>query len=382
MSISSTEKTVTLRDIAARCHVSVATVSRALRNPSTQREETVKLIEETALAMGYDPANHYLARRMSLRKYGKEMVNNLIALVLPPKFYASIYFAEIFQGVLDVLTPAGYGLLTIDTSISSESPLPPCFSRGDVDGVLVCSPPESFQPVYESLRQHVSFGARPIVFLNETMESCSAVSADKQDGAYLAARHLLQLGHRHMAYIRGLDDFHHEIRPNLPFFEGFQQACREQGLDPEEHLIPAEIGHRLWEIALIPKYQAKMWFPDILPLSANNRLLKLLRQRPEITAILTQSDNIAFIIYHLLTRNGYRVPQDISLVGSDDTIPIYGNDGHLILTTIKVPLRQLGRSAAQFILDRITGKETQDKQILLPTKLIIRSSTAAPKSVG
>ena len=123
---------VTLKGIAAHCGLSVATVSRALRYPTRHSEETTRRIMDAAQALGYDPARHDGARRLVLSRFGKVVLNHLIALIFPPYFYRANYFADIFQGILDVLTPEGFGLLTVDAAEGTDHTLPPSFTRGDM----------------------------------------------------------------------------------------------------------------------------------------------------------------------------------------------------------------------------------------------------------
>jgi DNA-binding LacI/PurR family transcriptional regulator len=371
---------VTLRDIAARCGVSNATVSRALRDPSSQNAETSRRIMETAQAMGYDQEVHHAARRMSLRKYGKEDINHLIGLVFPQHYYQAPYFNEIFEGLLSVLTPKGYGILLIDGNAIPTAPLPPCFSRGEVDGVIVYDQSTRFRPTYERLRNMRSFGQRPILSMIEEFDGCSSVLVDKSGGAYAVANHLLDLGHQHLLYVCGMDRVHHDTRPQVALYESYVQACRDRGWNPDEHLFPGEIGMRFWMMAFDPRYSHKLGMLDALPMSADNPLLRTLRQHPEITAILAPNDGAALVVHRLLTRNGIRVPDDISLVGFDDTNSIFDEKWQNILTTVRVPLQQVGRTSARLMIERITGERKHDAMRVLPTKLLIRASTCAPAS--
>jgi LacI family transcriptional regulator len=119
---------------------------------------------------------------------------------------------------------------------------------------------------------------------------------------------------------------------------------------------------------------------NALKIPSSNPLLKTLRQHQEITAIITQSDNLALVVHHILTQHHLRVPEDISLIGFDDTTPICDNQFRNILTTVRVPLQQLGQAAAQLMIDQLTSSSKKVVRKALPTKLIIRNTTAPPRA--
>ncbi len=373
-------QSVTLKDIARHCGVDVSTVSRALRDPNRHSPQTTQRILTAADELGYDPARHQAARRLVMRRFGVQVINHLVALVFPPYFYRANYFAEIFQGVLDVLTPEGYGLLTVDAVYAGKHGLPASFSCGDVDGVIALSD-NYLEGVLVRLRAGNPALRCPVLTLIMPHADCSSVTFDFKRGGYLAAAHLLELGHRHLLHF-STDSF----RPNLlqedprqQCLAGYQHACRERGLDPTQHLHYATLETRMHHSA----YDA-MKQPRLAALSATedwvrkHPLLRELRRRPEITAILAPNDPTAVIFRDILQRGGYRIPHDISLVGFDDSDAAYDSAGQNILTTVRVPLRLLGRKAARLIIHRVTGHAKKDQDIQFPPTLIVRESTAAP----
>ena len=98
---------VTLKDIAEHCGVTVATVSRALRDPERHSKDTTERIMQAAAELGYDPLHHQGARRLALSRFGKHLVNHLIAVIFPPYFYRANYFAEILQDCWTCSRPRG-----------------------------------------------------------------------------------------------------------------------------------------------------------------------------------------------------------------------------------------------------------------------------------
>lgn len=107
-------------------------------------------------------------------------------------------------------------------------------------------------------------------------------------------------------------------------------------------------------------------------------LATTLQAHPEITAFLAPNDASAHLAYDLFSRLGLRVPDDISLVGFDDTEPLYNAEGDNILTTVRLPLEELGRESARLLIARITRSEPEQREIMLPTELVIRGTTTPP----
>jgi LacI family transcriptional regulator len=372
---------VTLKDIAAHCELSVATVSRALRYPTRHSEETTRRIMEAAQALGYDPARHDGARRLVLSRFGKQVLNHLIALIFPPYFYRANYFADIFQGILDVLTPEGFGLLTVDAAEGTDHLLPPSFSRGDIDGVIIASDPKTMAALHNHLRTETAFGSRPILSLMAPVASdASAVMIDARSGAYAATAHLLDLGHRHLLHFCGhYEDTTAELHDqHVQCLLGYRQAYMDRGMDPDTFLHHAHLDESLWRLAFRAENHPKLSALQSSGWTETHPLLDILRRHPEITGILALNDPTAIVIRHILRLGKLKVPQDISLIGFDDTDAMLDDEGRNILTTVRVPLRQVGRRAAKAIIARVTGTAKDDGILKLPTTLVERGSTSRP----
>ena len=198
--------------------------------------------------------------------------------------------------------------------------------------------------------------------------------------------HLLELGHRYFLYFRRPHHMSVGVHQDQ-LYPGYRQACFEHGLDPEQHLIPAEIDAELMRFAfkadhltqIILLNSLKAGLPALSPASWA-RYRRLLEQHPKITAILAPNDATAITLRYLLVMDGKRVPEDYSLVGFDDTDPMLDARGRdNILTTVHLPLRALGQKAARLLIDLLTGQASAQCRIVVPTKLIVRASTAAPR---
>jgi LacI family transcriptional regulator len=103
-----------------------------------------------------------------------------------------------------------------------------------------------------------------------------------------------------------------------------------------------------------------------------------LRAHPEITAILAHNDLYAGSLHATLTGAGYRIPEEMSLVSFDDTDPVLNAHGHNILTTVHIPLLEIGQAAGRVIIGRVTGEMLADTTEVLPVRLTERASTAPP----
>jgi LacI family transcriptional regulator len=369
---------VTLRDVARQCGMSLTTVSRALNHPEFHKEETVERILSVALELGYNPAYHDSARRLSLRRHGIELLNHQIALVFPQDFAYSNYFRLLFAGIWDVLTPAGFGLVLLKSSSFVSSQLPVSFARGEIDGVIMHVTPSDWYAAITKLREESNFGPRPVMsLLSNSIPGCSSVEVDARCHGYLAVKHLLGLGHRAIMYqIKHID-----MQPLWHISErvaGYQQAMQEHGLDPAIHLIPVDIGAAYWEIANEPKQHHLLSALPAVPRSDDHPLLVQLRRHPEVTAVLAHNDASAILIRHVLDFIGIRVPEDMSIIGVDDTDPMLDAEGRNMLTTVRLPLEEAGRLAARELIRQLTDKDEsqQESRHFLPTELIVRGSTA------
>lgn len=353
-------KPVTMQDIADKCKVSRVTVSYALRgNRSKVSTAMRRNIRRVARQLGYDSATYHSARRLAQTKKGCFSVNRLIGLFFPFPMIDHPYFYHLFRGMTEVFTEERFGLLTnyTDRGISNEDILP-FFARGDVDGVIVYANPTAFQPVLNRLRNLPNFGQHPIVSLIQPFPDCSAVVGDDRVGGRQAAHHLLELGHRHIfCFIpQQSETISHFFR-----FTGYLQAYAEYGLDTMRYLHTAD-WTALDKLCTV--------------------LARVLKKHPEITGILAPHDEIAHLIYDFLISRGLRVPKDISLIGYDDIEPILGTEHENILTTIRVPLREIGKAASRLIIAQILRTTEQKQTVTLPVELIVRATTGPPRTTG
>lgn len=354
-------KIVTLKDIAARCGVTQNTVSVALRGKKGEVSPAVRdHILRVAAEMGYDPIQNDGARRLAQRRGGVTPISQVIGVFFPPHFSHFRYFSSILQGILDICTDESFGVLMSYLPDNPPFALPPIFGRGDIDAVICIAHHRIQQCLVEQLRHNPVFGSRPIISLIRPCDGCSAVLTDDISGEAALATHLLELGHRHLVYFRGIE----EDYPSTQRLRGIRQAYHAHGLDPDVYLHLVVIDYDQ------PREQGML-----------HPLLALLRARPEITAILAPHDQMARDIFSGLTHAGYRIPEDISLVGYDDAEEVQDANGVNILTTMRLPLVELGSTATTLAIDQIrTQLTTPVDHCLVPT-LVVRQSTAPPSAL-
>lgn len=335
-------------------------VSFALRGDlKNVSEETMQRIVGVAKELGYDPARYHAARRLVQIHSGTSLRNYAIALYLPPDFFGINYFKWIFSGVLDAITPHGYDLLTTCVSDRDQmnGRLPRAILQGDVvDGVITTIGGELFGGTLDILRAEPNFGHRPIVSVVHMVEGAFSLVADDYAGGYMAASHLLDLGHRFV-----LDQYIRTAALHALRIQGCRKAFEDRGLDPDKHIF-----HQLWQ----ERRTEEM----------TEELCKILSEHPEITAVMARNDQTALEVASVLRHNGYRVPEDISLVGFDDSDPLLDEKGSNILTTIHIPLVQMGQVAADTIINGQDDVTEHTKVTTMPVTLKVRGSTSLPVS--
>jgi LacI family transcriptional regulator len=361
------EKIVRLQDIADHCGIHITTVSLALRGMTKRvNAETMARVQAAAVALGYNPATTHFARRMRAARTGVRLNTHMIATMVPWDFANIHYFYTIFHGILQTLTREGYGVFTTfadDQIPGRDFPSPPALERGELDGAIWLAPTYHLAQTLQSYRGGVP--ELPIVTLMHQYPGLPSVVAEDERGAYAAAAHLLALGHRHLLHFHppGYDSIATARR------RGYARACTEAGLDPTAVLHECK-GFQPY--GKDPAARDWVW----------TGLAQSFTEHPDITGILGQSDFVSDQVYDALRLAGLRVPEELSLVGFDDTHVIPGPTGANMLTTVRVPLFDLGVEAARLLLALLRGEAAADTQRVLPVDFVPRASTAPPRTTG
>ena len=374
-------RVVTQRDIALACGVHQTTVSMVMRGDVRVGGETAERVRAAARALGYDAAAQEPARRMVMRRYGTRLANQTIGLLFPAHELQVRYFTDILSGIADAATGEHYGLLTNFLpafGTEREITMPASYQREQVDGLISLQPPIAIRKLSAELRAMPGFADRPILSLIYPLDECATIVTDNVSGAYQTLDHLLTLGHRHvLQYVPPhLDSY--ESRPIWEArLEGLRRAMAAHGLNAEHHLhtefIPVD-----WQ-------NPENIMPELHRLAGRggahvetHPLLDYLRAHPAVTAILGWNDATAIRAWLVLRAAGIRVPEEISIVGFDDTDPLPGPDGANLLSSVRLPLYELGQLAVHTII-RLAAEGRHDPvHLSLPTEFVPRASIAPP----
>ena len=335
---------VTLRDVARVAGVHPGTVSRAL-NPASEalvNEETVRRVRDVAAQLGYRP--NPMARGLKTNR-------TYTVGVLVPDIQNPL-FPPIIRGIDDRLGAAGYTPLIANTDNDPERERTDvdAMRARQVDGFITATARRD----HELLDEVARFTA-PVVLVNRRVADgrLPSATADDREGARLATRHLIELGHRRIAHVAG--------PPELSTGEGrqigFAEAMREAGLDIDPALVRS--GRMFTE-------------PEGARLCA-----ELLDSGAEFTAIVAANDLMALGCYDVLAERGIDCPRDVSVVGFND-MP-FADRFQPPLTTIRVPQYEIGAAAAELLLDLLRDPAAPARDVVLPAELVVRGSTGPPR---
>lgn len=333
-----------MREVAQAAAVSVSTVANVLNNPALVAADTRQRVEEAMALVGFVRSGP--ARQL------RGLPSPIVGVVTPDQ--ANPFYALINRGVEDRLTEAGCMLVASSTDIdlARETHALRVLEEQAVRGVIIA-------PANPDLDQLTKISERgtPIVLLDcpRGPHDLCAVAVDHSYGGKLAVEHLLGLGHRRLAYLLSST----VIAPVAERYAGARQAVVSAGLDPDEGLVTATVE------------------PSTLPEGAEAAVAELLARPNRPTAILCFNDLAALGTIRALHHAGLRVPEDISVIGYDDLQ--FTGQIRPALTSVSVPINQLGQAAAELLLDE-GRRGHQHREIRYLPKLIVRESTAAPNT--
>lgn len=331
----------TIKDIAAATGLSVTTVSLVLNDrPSGIPQTTKDRVFKAAKEMDYRP--NQLAVGLVKKR------TNTIGLLVPD--IRNSFYSAIAKGAEDICRKTGWNMMLCNTGNKHkrEQEYIKVLSSKGVDGIILgMSADGDNDKVSESCKLLKEQGI-PYILLDRTARG-SAVVVDHEKGGYLAAKHLLELGHRKIACITGSA----YLQGSVSRLEGFRRAMREEGAPVDETLIVEG---------------------DYTQQGGEQGVDKL-RGR-DYTALFAFNDMMAYGAYKALRAEGLHVPDDVSVVGYDDIF--FSEILETPLTTVRQPNDEIGAAAGELLIDIITNK-IKSKIIEFEPKLIVRKSTAPVK---
>lgn len=330
---------VTIDDVARLAEVHKATVSRAL-NAGTRDQvnaETVKRVKRAARQLGYVP--NAMARGLRISK------SMTIGVIIPDLM--NPIFPPIVRGIERVLQPHGYTVLVANTDSHDDVEISAFESllQRRVDGFILATGRLDDQRVLEE----ATAAGVTVVLVNRDSGGGGfpLVTGDNAHGIDLAIKHLTDLGHRHIVHVAGPSNY----STTRARAEAFTAAADRAG-----------VTHGIVHAAALTIEAGCV---------AGDQLLASGEACP--TALIAGNDLVALGLIRRLRAHGMRCPEDVSVVGFND-MP-FAEDFWPPLTTVHMPLREVGAEAARLLLHGIEAGEQEAAVLTLPVSLVVRGST-------
>ena len=326
---------VTIKDVARESHVAISTVSNVLNNVGNVSEETTRRVLETVERLKYVPNVN--------AKYLKTSKKNTVGL-----FLSSVqgdFYRQLVQAVHLQCKMNGYVLnIYVSNENTSEEIYNMILSSG-VEGAIIMN--DGFADNYIERLERINM---PIVFIDREYcsEKISSVVIDNSNGAEQAVEYLIKMGHKRIGYIHGVPNFDEKAR-----FEAYKRTLEKYNFPIEE------------------KFILNGYFEEAIAYSEMYRLLIRGGELPD--AFFCANDEMAWGCIRAMKQMGVQVPEQVSIVGFDDTILAqYYRPG---LTTIHAPIVELGSKSATEII-RLIRREGADEgmSIRLKPELVLRDS--------
>jgi len=328
----------TIRDVAKRAGVGIATVSRVLNNSSAVKQETRQRVLQAIKELDYTP--NPIARRLST---GQTLT---IGVIVP--FFTLPDFVKRLQGVQQAISESKYDLILFNVeSIEQKDRYFDDLPRNTrVDGVLIIALPLTNYQVSQFKAANI-----PVVLIDAVHPEVHQVYVDHAEGAKMAVRHLVSLGHRKIAFVSDYLESPFEFVATKQRYAGYREALNEAQLPfrPEYHL-QGEFGRE----------------------AARKMGHQLLSLEDPPTAVFAGSDTQAIGVLEAARDHGIQVPEQLSVVGYNDI----RDAEYMELTTIRQPLYESGFEAVKLLFQEIEEPSAHPQKKELPLELIVRKTTA------
>ena len=337
---------VTMQQIAERAGVAIGTVSHVINETAIVRPKLRERVIEAIRSMGYQPS----ALAQGLRKNRTNMLGMVIPDITNP------FFPGVVRGVEDVAYKRSFRVIlcNADNDPSKEASYVRDLRSYHIAGLLII--PAAGADITGHLKDYASASV-PVVCIDRVPDGWKgdAVLVANLDGAYLATRHLIQMGHKRLAVITGPLNLTNAAER----LKGFKRALTEA------------------HIEILPEFVQEARFDTV---SGYQAALRLLRMLPRPTAIFACNDLLAFGVLQAARELNLRCPEDVSIVGFDSLEFTKFTDPSL--TSVYQPEYQLGATATHLLFQRIDGLRSAPRKVLLPTELNKRNSVAAPNAAA
>ena len=321
-----------IREVAKRAGVSPATVSRVINGTARVDEEKRERVEKAIEETGFRP--NELARAL-YRKSSK-----IIGVIVPD--IENPFFSELAKAIEKEAYEQEYRILLCNSDDQKEKELAnlQMLAQLQADGVILMTNTGEKSQSYEAV-------SMPIVFVDRRLDEMghtSVIEADHYAGGKLAAEYLIACGCRKITCIRGPQ----ELSSGKKRYEGYREVCRQYSM--KERFVDSTY-----------KYE-----------DGAKAAEEVLRRYPDTDGIIACNDMTAVSVYKVLQKRGYRVPDDIQIIGFDGVK--FGRFLTPELTTVAQPIKEMGKCAVQMILG--TVKELpRDREMKFPVMLIKGETT-------
>lgn len=326
-----------MKDVAEKAGVSIATVSHVINGTRFVKKETKQKVLNAMEELNYYP--NYIAR--SLRSQKSNTIGLLVSNI------SNFFFTGVAEGIENTLRNYGYNLIlgNSDEKLENEKKQLKVFNAQMVDGLIMA--PTVYDYDYSGkLFKNVNcpvviFDCKPLAYKGD------CVLVDNVKGAYEAVSFLIDKGHRKIGIVAG--GLH--LTTSIERLDGYKKALLDHGLQVDDSLI--KIGKNT-------RYNTGYY------------LAKELIEETEVTALFVINNLMTIGVIEFLKENNIKIPEELAIIGFDDykwasiTAPP--------LTVVKQPVDEIGKKAAELVLKRIKGDKSSFKEYRLPTELIIRDS--------
>ena len=331
-------KHVTIKDIARSLCISVSTVSRALTDDKNIRKETRDMVVEEAKRLGYK--RNPVAMNLKMGR------TNTIGVIVPEMH--TPYASQVIGGIQEILYKKNQKVMIAESDENPDRELEnlKMMEQFMVDGLIVslCSYRKNIE-MYQQLDE----AGMAVVFYDRIpygMDVSQVLVEDNVD-SYFMVEHLIRLGRKRIAYIQGPDDIYNAYQRGL----GYREAMEK---------------FRLFDPSLIVK--TGMTFKD-----GADAIDRLIYNKVDFDSVFAFTDTLAIGAQNRLRALGKRVPEDIfvaSFSGTELSTIVSPQ-----ITTMEPPLEEMGRKAAELVMEKINNPETENKMIVLKTTMRCREST-------